>query len=73
LWRCVGPFADEAVLDDLQKVLGSEGEREWQAAELALSACPHPRAKEMLAVARKLQRSLDARSVSWETIGKGAS
>lgn len=73
LWRCVGPFADEAVLDDLQKVLGSDEQREWQAAELALATCPHPRAKEMLAVARKMQRSLDASSVTWETVGKGAS
>jgi hypothetical protein len=70
LWRCVGPFADEAVLNDLQKVLASDDEREWQAAELALASCPHPRAKEILSVARKLQRSIDAGKVNWETIGK---
>jgi hypothetical protein len=72
LWRCVGPFADEAVLDDLQKVLGSENKREWQAAELAVAACPLPRAKEMLAVARKMQRSLDGADVSWEKIGRAS-
>ena len=70
LWRCVGPFADEAVLDDLQKVLGSENKREWQAAELAVAACSLPRAKEMLAVARKMQRSLDGADVSWEKISR---
>lgn len=73
LWRCVGPFADEAVLDDLQKVVGSENEREWQAAELAVAACPLPRAKEMLAVARKRQRPLDRSGVSWEQIGRASS
>jgi hypothetical protein len=44
LWRCVGPFADEAMVRDLQCVLASADERQRMAAALALQACPHPAA-----------------------------
>jgi hypothetical protein len=71
LWRCVGPFADEAVLSDLQRVLESENEREHQAAALAIAACPHPRAREIMAVETKLARDMDASHMIWELIGRG--
>lgn len=49
LWRCVGPFAEDAMLTDLQKVLKTGTEVEQQAAALALSKCPQPAAKSLLA------------------------
>jgi hypothetical protein len=70
LWRCVGPFADEAVLSDLQRVLESEDQREHQAAALAIAACPHPRAKEILAVEAKLQRSMPSADMNWDRLGR---
>jgi hypothetical protein len=71
LWRCVGPFADEAVLSDLQRVLESEDQREHQAAALAIAACPHPWAKEIMAVENKLGRDADVSHMNWEQIGRG--
>ena len=48
LWRCVGPFADERALDDLQLVLTTGEPAELQAAADALRRCPDPRAKLIL-------------------------
>jgi hypothetical protein len=45
LWRCVGPFADDAMLADLEAVLRTSSELEQWAAALALRSCPHPKAE----------------------------
>ncbi len=50
LWRCVGPFANEGMLADLEKVLKTGDEIERKAAALALSKCPQPSAKALLTV-----------------------
>lgn len=48
LWRCVGPFAvDDPALADLERAL-KEGGAAARAAALALSASPHPAARELL-------------------------
>jgi hypothetical protein len=49
LWRCVAPFADDALLADLEKVLTTGTEVEQAAAALALQTCPHPRTQTLLA------------------------
>ena len=51
LWRCVGPFADERALDDLQLTLTTGEPTERQAAADALRRCPAPRAVAILAQA----------------------
>lgn len=48
IWRCVGPFAEGAALDDLARVLQSSEPLEREAAALALSACPDKRAAQLL-------------------------
>jgi hypothetical protein len=48
IWRCVGPFAEGAALDDLARVLRSSEALERQAAARALSACPDKKAAELL-------------------------
>ena len=48
LWRCVGPFAEGAVLEDLSRVLQSKDSDERRAAVAALSASRDPRAKQLL-------------------------
>jgi hypothetical protein len=53
LWRCVGPFADDAMLTDLERVLTTGAEVERQAAGLALRACPSPHAGELLRAANQ--------------------
>jgi hypothetical protein len=49
LWRCVGPFADGAMLEDLARALHGGDVAGREAAALALTACPAPRAKVLLA------------------------
>ncbi len=63
LWRCVGPFAENAMLADLQKVLTAGNEIERQAAALALQACPHPQAKSLLATS-----GIQPARTNWTTI-----
>jgi hypothetical protein len=48
LWRCVGPFAEDAGLTALEKVLSTGTELERQAAVLALRSCPNPAAQQLL-------------------------
>ncbi len=48
LWRCVGPFADDAMVADLERVLKTGTEIERQAAVLALKSCPHPSATALI-------------------------
>jgi hypothetical protein len=63
LWRCVGPFANDAMLADLQRVLTTGNELERQGAVLALSQCPHPQAKSLL-----VDSGIDPASTNWTTI-----
>ncbi len=52
LWRCVGPFAEESVVEDLSRVLQTGNERDRHAAALALRACPHPTASARLSASK---------------------
>jgi hypothetical protein len=65
LWRCVGPYADSAALDDLQRVLATGGGQERAAAALALSSCPDPRAAAMLAAEPGLAAELATGRYHW--------
>ena len=49
LWRCVGPFAEGAAIDDLARALSSADAEERSAAAAALAASPDPRAAQLLA------------------------
>jgi hypothetical protein len=53
LWRCVGPFAEGSMLDDLIKVLQSQDQHERHAAEAALAASRDPRARQLLATTQR--------------------
>jgi len=48
LWRCVGPFADDAALADLERVLTTGDETEQRAAASALRSCDRPEAAALL-------------------------
>ena len=67
LWRCVGPFADEAALEDLQRVLETGTLSERQAAALALSVSPSERAHEILTAHHELANAIESKRLSWET------
>lgn len=49
LWRCVGPFARGAAIDDLSRALTSSDAEERRFASSALAASPDPRAAQLLA------------------------
>jgi hypothetical protein len=49
LWRCVGPFAGDRALQDMERVLATGAREERAAVLLALDASSHPRAREMIA------------------------
>ena len=55
LWRCVGPYADERALADLERVLNTGAPEERAAAKAALAVCPLPRARELLESTRNAQ------------------
>jgi hypothetical protein len=69
LWRCVGPFANEAGVKDLGKVLTEGSAAEQQAAALALAECPLPSAQAALASKPDLTEAIMQGRIAWQTIG----
>jgi len=65
LWRCVGPHADDAALEDLGRVLERGAPREREAAALALSAARHPRAAALLDSAPELAARVRRGALAW--------
>jgi len=72
LWRCVGPFADEAGLSDLARVLETGGLAERQAAALALTASGTARARSLLAGVPELARAAAAGKPGWAALSAAA-
>ncbi len=70
LWRPVGPFADEAGFLALERVLTTGSEREREAAALALSACPDPRAPELLRQEPAIVERIQSGVVTWAKIAE---
>ena len=68
IWRCVGPFAQGAVLADFEKALTSEDEAERRGAALGLSASPAAEAKALLATAPALAAEIEAGSLTWDSL-----
>jgi len=68
LWRCVGPFATGAMLDDLKRVLDKGTEPERAAAALALSRSPDAAAAALLRAQPDLQRALAEGRLSWSAL-----
>jgi hypothetical protein len=71
LWRCVGPHADEAALADLARVLETGGGEERKAAALALSSCPRPEAKALLARHPELEGPIARGEIRWAAFAQG--
>jgi hypothetical protein len=68
LWRCVGPFADDAGLADLERLLDSGTTQDRQAAILALSASPNPAAKPLVDANPDLARQAASGTLTWERV-----
>ena len=68
IWRCVGPFAEGAALEDLARVLASGEGVEKRAAALALAASPDRRAAKMLAEIPALAGEISGKRLTWATL-----
>ena len=71
LWRCVGPHADAAAVEDLARVLSTGGALERQAAVLALSASRNTDAERHLRTVPDLYDAVRAGKISWSAIADG--
>jgi len=68
IWRCVGPFAQGAALEDLARVLARGEPVERRAAALALAASPDRRAAKMLEQIPALAGDIAGKRLSWATL-----
>ena len=67
LWRCVGPFAEGSMIDDLERAL-DEGSISAKAAALALSASPDKRAAAILKNHSELAQSVEDGTLTWDKL-----
>ena len=68
IWRCVGPFAEGAAIDDLARVLSSGEGIERRAAALALAASPDRRAAKLLAEVPALAADISRKQLTWASV-----
>ena len=68
LWRCVGPFAQADMLDDLLKVSDSEQLVEKRAALLALSQCREPLALRALEQHQDIHQRIVSGELTWNAV-----
>lgn len=68
LWRCVGPFAEGAMLADLERAAASTLARDRAAAALALSASPAPGARAALARLHEEAERIAAGNLAWADV-----
>jgi hypothetical protein len=68
LWRCVGKFINENLLNDVRKLSFSENRFEREAAALALADSNYRPAKELLENDPKLRSMISSGEVSWKTL-----
>jgi hypothetical protein len=68
LWRCVGPHATGAALNDLERVLKEGTEPERRAAALALRASPDPGATPLLQRDAVLAKAVAGGELTWERV-----
>jgi hypothetical protein len=71
LWRCVGPHADAAALEDLGRVLATGAKLERQAAALALASARDPEAERRLRGVPDLDEAVRAGTIRWIDIARG--
>lgn len=68
IWRCVGPFAEGAALEDLARVLRQGEAIEKRAAALALAASPDRKAAQLLQSVPGLAGDISLKRLSWATL-----
>jgi hypothetical protein len=68
IWRCVGPFARGAALEDLDRVLSSGTPVERRAAALALAASPDPAAVDLLKRVPAMAAEVASGGLTWAVL-----
>lgn len=71
LWRCVGPFAQAGMLEDLNRVAMSSNEEDKKAAALALSVCNEPAAKDILNSLPEYRDLVASGKLQWDSVAIG--
>ena len=72
LWRCVGPYASGALLDDFRRLLEHGSVVEQQAAALALLDAADPAATRLLESRPALAHDARSGCLDWETLAAAA-
>lgn len=68
LWRCLGPFAEGRLVEDLKRVASSSDVANRRAAALALHASPAPEARDILASMGEIAAAVGSGAVSWSNV-----
>lgn len=72
LWRPVGPFIDEAILEDIKKLFTQPNELEQEAAALACAQSSSQSAKALLDAHPQLKARVENGEITWSLIGDKA-
>lgn len=67
-WRPVGKFLNEALLDDMKRLLQSGNEKENMVAALTCSISENPQAKELLDNCPDMKSKIESGLISWNNI-----
>ena len=70
VWRNAGPFIDETIWPDIQKLATQPNELEQQAAALVCAESNYPEAKELLGAMPKWKQKIISGELTWQTIGE---
>jgi hypothetical protein len=65
VWRPVGPFVDHSHITDLERLLNDPDPLQQQAATLALSQSPSPKASQLLATREDLRQMIETGRLTW--------
>ncbi|GAB3810792.1 EboA domain-containing protein [Pontibacter rugosus] len=69
LWRPIGPFIDEVILEDIKKLFSQPNELEQEAAALACAQSNSVQAKELLNSHPQLKARIENGEITWSMIG----
>ncbi len=70
LWRCVGPYADDDMLEDLRRASQTDNNIEQQAALLAVSQCTTSGASEILSSHPRHAASIASGALTWDSLAQ---
>lgn len=68
MWRLVGPFIDDKLFEDIKRLFNDGKLADRRAAALAIAASNYAPAKALLTKYPELERAIENKNLSWETI-----